>query len=97
MSVDAKFPSSNYTVISILFAVLFEGVAAQWCNPLTLQAEQSGELGSIPGRILPIDDYAKDGGKELFTKMHCVLIMNPQRFLHLGKKFLAAIFSVIVY
>ena len=20
-----------------------------------------------------IDDYAKDGGKELFTKMHCVL------------------------
>ena len=24
-----------------------------------------------------IDDYAKDGGKELFTKMHCVLITNP--------------------
>ena len=22
---------------------------------------------------LSIDDYAKDGGKELFTKMHCVL------------------------
>ena len=22
---------------------------------------------------LAIDDYAKDGGKELFTKMHCVL------------------------
>ena len=25
---------------------------------------------------LRIDDYAKDGGKELFTKMHCVLITN---------------------
>ena len=25
-------------------------------------------------RILSaIDDYAKDGGKELFTKMHCIL------------------------
>ena len=24
-----------------------------------------------------IDDYAKDGGKELFTKMHCILITNP--------------------
>ena len=24
-----------------------------------------------------IDDYAKDGGEELFTKMHCVRIMNP--------------------
>ena len=24
-----------------------------------------------------IDDYAKDGGKELFTKMHCVRIENP--------------------
>ena len=24
-----------------------------------------------------IDDYAKDGGEELFTKMHCVLITNP--------------------
>ena len=24
-----------------------------------------------------IDDYAKDGGEELFTKVHCVLITNP--------------------
>ena len=24
-----------------------------------------------------IDDYAKDGGEELFTKMHCVLTANP--------------------
>ena len=24
-----------------------------------------------------IDDYAKDGGEELFTEMHCVLITNP--------------------
>ena len=24
-----------------------------------------------------IHDYAKDGGEELFTKMHCVRITNP--------------------
>ena len=24
-------------------------------------------------RKFVIDDYAKDGGKELFTKMHCIL------------------------
>ena len=24
-----------------------------------------------------IDDYAKDGGEELLTKIHCVLITNP--------------------
>ena len=27
-----------------------------------------------------IDDYAKDGGKELFTNMHCILVTNSQRF-----------------
>ena len=30
----------------------------------------------IPDPI-PIDDYTKDGGEKLFTKMHCVLIANP--------------------
>ena len=25
----------------------------QWCNPLTLQSEQSGRVGSIPGRSKP--------------------------------------------
>ena len=24
-----------------------------------------------------IDDYAKDGGEDLFTKIHCVLVTNP--------------------
>ena len=28
-------------------------------------------------RLRKIDDYAKDGGEELFTKMHCVLTTNP--------------------
>ena len=29
------------------------------------------------GGVTSIDDYAKDCGEELFTKMHCVLITNP--------------------
>ena len=32
------------------------------------EARSSGVKASIT-----IDDYAKDGGEELFTKMHCVL------------------------
>ena len=27
-----------------------EDVVAEWCNPMTLQSEQSGGVGSIPGR-----------------------------------------------
>ena len=30
----------------------------------------------FPRKGIPIDDYAKDGGEELFTKMHCVRITN---------------------
>ena len=28
----------------------YQGVVAPWCNPQTLQPEQSGRVGSIPGR-----------------------------------------------
>ena len=31
--------------------------------------------------VLGIDDCAKDGGKEFFTKMHCVLLSNPYRIV----------------
>ena len=31
----------------------FIGVVAQWCNPLTLQPEQSGGVGSKSGRAPP--------------------------------------------
>ena len=32
-------------------------------------------------QVRPIDDYAKDGGKELFTKMPCVLQSNSYRIV----------------
>ena len=39
-------------VISLIS--LIEGVVAPWCNPLKLQPEQSGGVGSSPGRAPPL-------------------------------------------
>ena len=36
-----------------------EGVVAPWCNPLTLKPEQSGGVGSIPGRTPPLERHDK--------------------------------------
>ena len=36
-----------------------EGVVAPWCNPLTLQPEQSGGVGSISGRTPPLERHDK--------------------------------------
>ena len=52
-----------------------------------------------------IDNCTRDGGEEFLTKMHCVfnripfesLRIRDSNAMHLGKKFLAAIFSAIVY
>ena len=33
------------------------------------------------GLNFTIDDYAKDGGDELFTKMHCILLSNCYRIV----------------
>ena len=37
----------------------FEGVVAQWSNPLTLQPEQLGEVGSKRGRARPFERHDK--------------------------------------
>ena len=39
--------------------LLFEGVVALWCNPLTSQPEQSGGVGFIPGRTPPLECHDK--------------------------------------
>ena len=54
---------------------------------------------------LATDNYAKDGGKELFTKMNCVVNRIPIESLRirhlnemdLGKNSLAAVFSVVIW
>ena len=32
---------------------------AQWCNPVTLQLEQSGGVGSIPSKTPPFERHEK--------------------------------------
>ena len=36
-----------------------EGVVAPWCDPLTLQTEQSDEVGSIPGKTPLLERHDK--------------------------------------
>ena len=43
---DLKNPGECLTLASNVSEMFNEGVMAQWCNPLTLQAEQSGGAGS---------------------------------------------------
>ena len=42
--------------------LLIEGVVAQWCNPLTLKSEQSGGVGSNPGRTPPLERHDRGRG-----------------------------------
>ena len=47
-------------LFSVSLNFLFiEVVVAPWCNPLTLQPEQSGGVGSNPGRAPPLDRHDK--------------------------------------
>ena len=39
--------------------VTLEGVVAQWCNPLTLQPERSGGVGSRRDRASPLERHGK--------------------------------------
>ena len=46
-------------------------VLAQWCNPLTLQPEQSGGVGSRCGRASPLERHDKGSGNRLALSNFC--------------------------
>ena len=48
-----------------------EGVVAPWCNPLTLQPEQSGGVGSSPSRAPPLDRHDKGSRTRLGLLFFC--------------------------
>ena len=50
-----------------------EGVVAPWCNPLTLQPEQSGGVGSSPGRAPPLERH--DKGSQ--TRLGLLYLCDP--------------------
>ena len=56
----AQQESGNTQRVSeTLCANHLEGVVAQLCNPLTLQLEQSGGVGSRYGRASPLERHDK--------------------------------------
>ena len=55
-------------VLSFMYIFDYEGVedvVAPWCNPLILQPEQSGGVGSKPGRAPPIERRDKGSQSRL--------------------------------
>ena len=55
--------SCRFQLVPIMYEcsprILVEGVVAQWCNLQTLKPEQSGGVGSIPGRTPPLECHDK--------------------------------------
>ena len=49
----------------------FEGVVAQWCNPLTLKPEQSGGVGSRRDRASPLECHDKGSRTRLALSYFC--------------------------
>ena len=47
----------DHMVFQQLQVCFIEDAVAQWCNPLTLKPEQSGRVGSIPGRTPPLERH----------------------------------------
>ena len=55
-----SFVAHYQNIITCLYTYCLcnlEGVVAEWCNPLTLQPEQSGGQSSIPGRPSPLERH----------------------------------------
>ena len=51
--------------------ISIEGVVAPWCNPLTLQPEPSGGVGSSPGRAPPLERHDKGSRTRLGLLYFC--------------------------
>ena len=59
---------------------------AQWCNPLTLQPEQSGGVGSRRGRASPLEHHDEGSRTRLALSYFCdpsAWCQKPQLHLHL--------------
>ena len=57
--------SSRWSLLNYIVNIKHEVVVGEWCNPLTLKPEQSGGVGSIPGRIPPHERHDPVGSHHL--------------------------------
>ena len=55
----------QYNKMPVVTIYRYEGVVAQWCNPLTLKSEQSSGVGSISGRTPPFERHSKNSRTRL--------------------------------
>ena len=63
--------TSPVSARKILCSCVIEGVVEQWCNPLTLQPEQAGVQGSIPGRASSLERHDKAAQTRLALSYFC--------------------------
>ena len=54
--------------------VILQRFVAQWCIPLTLQSDQSGGVGSIPGRTPSLERHDKGSWTALKPQLHLDLL-----------------------
>ena len=64
------YPRQNLTNLCYLY-LKYEGVVAPWCNTLTLQPEQSGGVGSSPGKAPPLERHDKGSRTRLGLLYFC--------------------------
>ena len=63
--------SNPEDIVKVSLEGCFEGVVAPWCNPLTLQPEQSGGVGSSPGRAPSLERHDKGSRTRLGLLYFC--------------------------
>ena len=51
---------------------------AKWCNPLTLQPEQSGGQGSITGRVPPLERHDKGCRLDYVFLTSAIPVLGPK-------------------
>ena len=67
---DAKLGAVHRIAGNTWLDQSLEGVVAPWCNPLTLQPEQSGGVGLYPGRAPPLERHDK-GSRTRLGLLYC--------------------------
>ena len=68
-SVNSGIPVDTY--LGETYRLRLPGVVAPWCNPLTLQPEPSGRVGSSPGRAPPLERHDKGSQTRLGLLYFC--------------------------
>ena len=102
LSRSATIIESADRYLSSMLSPRLKNYSAVTC--MIVYLELTASITHRSGFVTTIDDFAKDGGEDFFTKRHCVQIMNlhgwigrMQSILVKGSSQPSAIFSTIIY